>query len=80
MVQQRKTQKLRPIDKPPAPTEPTVMEPLPGLPAFTEGAGGDWDFLCPHCGFALGLGLHPDTIRNIVVKCSECGKWSEFPA
>lgn len=46
-------------------------------PAFR--GKGDVDYICGGCGTLIAEKVRRGQIRNIVVRCPECGQYNEFP-
>jgi ribosomal protein S27E len=69
--------KLRTIPMPAEGTR-TVLELQGKFPAFK--GKGDTDLVCGNCGQVLVEGMGGDAvIKNIVIKCPNCGNYNELP-
>ncbi len=49
-------------------------------PFFVGRGKGQIDFVCGYCGKTLAKGVWHDSIRSIVVDCSYCHSYNEFPS
>ena len=77
----RPKRKLKAIAEP-APDTRTVLTPAPGvIPVIKaeETARGAVDSFCATCGVILIEGVRPPTIRNMVIRCPQCGTYNETP-
>ncbi len=72
--------KLRVIS-PPANGRRTVLLPADkDDPVFFVGEGVQGNtYLCGNCGVVLLENVKPDQVKNIVMKCANCGAYNESP-
>ena len=59
----------------PAPNTRTVLNPAKG-PAIS--GNGDFSTLCGNCGVILLKNVQFGQVRNIVIRCSNCGKFNDI--
>lgn len=44
------------------------------------GPAKNHDYVCGVCAVTLIVGMQPEEIANLVVKCAACGAFNEYPA
>ena len=44
------------------------------------GPSRNYDYVCGGCRATLIVGMQPEQIGNLVVKCAACGAFNEYPA
>lgn len=63
----------------PLPNTRAVLEPAKNFKGPFFSGEGDIDYICGNCDHILAEGLKEGQIRNIVVRCPNCGMYNEFP-
>jgi uncharacterized protein YjbI with pentapeptide repeats/DNA-directed RNA polymerase subunit RPC12/RpoP len=59
-----------------------VIKPQSGYrgPFFVGRGNGEVDYICGSCKKTVARAVWTDSIRNVVVQCSQCSSFGEFPA
>jgi len=72
---------LKVIPEPPRGAH-AVVKPQSGYtgPFFVGRGNGEVDYICGSCRKTVAREVWPDSIRNVVVQCSYCGSFGEFPS
>lgn len=50
------------------------------LTVVVYGPTRNHDYVCGGCGPTLIVGMRPEQIGNLAVKCAACGAFNEYPA